>query len=213
MHPLVLFTMLTASIHVAHSALPISEAHLEVIPPRVAELVEASELIVLAKVESVSEDPNVETRRAKATVLEVWKGPRTTSVEYRVWPTFACDIAYAKKGETVLLFLEKEETGWGITWAGRGRMPLVEMNNTKYLSYFSDVIFPDETPWVRTAEEDKRSFDQEGVFEQAVEMKLVKELVRKASERKREGRSRGSKDEARQLPMKPFQRADNLILL
>ncbi|MDG3004599.1 hypothetical protein [Paludisphaera mucosa] len=191
MHLPVLFMMLTVSIQVDHSTISFSEALASVIPPRVDELEEESELIVLARVESVSGGPEDEDRRAKATVLEVWKGPKTTSVEYRISPTFACDIAKATKGETVLLFLRKERTGWGIAWAGRGRMPIVNINDIKYTSFFSDVIFPDETPRVRAEEADGSG------FEQAVELRLVKELVQKATEQKRKEDSPSGKRDAK----------------
>jgi hypothetical protein len=176
----IVLALLTVTISSCHLLLSASQAHASVIPPRIAQLAEESEVIVLAKVESVSGQPDDENRRAKATVTEVWKGPKVKTVEYRVSPTFACDISDAKRGETVLLFLAKdEETGWGIVWAGRGRMPLRTINGKEFLTHFGDVIFPAETPWVKTPEKSEDGFDA------AVELKIVKELVRKAINQKK----------------------------
>ena len=93
-------------------------------------------------------------------------------VEYRVSPTFACDVSDAKRDETVLLFLaEDEKAHWGIVWSGRGRMPLRMVDGKEYLTHFGDVIFPAETVSIRTPEK-----NQDG-FNSAVELKVVKQLV------------------------------------
>ena len=55
--------------------------------------------------------------RARATVLEVWKGPRIKAIEYVSASQWECDISDAKAGEIVLLFLAKDE-GWHIAWSG-----------------------------------------------------------------------------------------------
>src|SRR5688572_17287547 len=70
------------------------------------QLVQNSDIIVVAKVESVSH-PLIGKRYAKAKVMEVWKGTQTERVEFLASPTWTCDISEAKKGETVLLFLTK----------------------------------------------------------------------------------------------------------
>ncbi len=154
--------------------LPADQAEASVIPPRIAQLVDKSERIVLAKVESVQSGPGPEIRQARATVKEVWKGPKVETVEYRITPGFACDITEAVIGETVLLFLVKEESGWGSAWAGRGRMTLETLNTKEHLSYFNDVIFPDDTHSITFSDDKKAGFDR------GVELKLVKELVDKA---------------------------------
>jgi hypothetical protein len=157
-----------------------SMGYASVIPPRIAQLAEESDVIVVAKVDSVSGRPDDGNRRAKATVTEVWKGPNVKTVEYRVSPTFACDVSDAQQGESVLLFLAKEEeTGWGIVWAGRGRMPLRNINGKDYLTHFDDVIFPAKTPSVKTPEK------RDDGFETAVELKIVKDLVRQAINQKK----------------------------
>src|SRR4051794_22351806 len=121
----VVFGLLPVAIWGCYLLLSASQAHADVRPPRIAQLAERSELTVLAKVESVSGREGDEIRRARATVMEVWKGPKVNTVEYLVSPTFMCDISHADRGETVLLFLAKNKGGvWYIVWAGRGRMPL-----------------------------------------------------------------------------------------
>jgi hypothetical protein len=159
--------------------IPASQAHAMVIPPRIGQLAEVGEMIVLAKVDSVRGLAIFNNRRATATVTEIWKGPKAETVEYRVSPTFACDISDASLGETVLLFLAKDEKGrWEIVWAGRGRMPLRMIDGKEYLTHFADVIFPDETASIKTPEKNKDG------FEGAVELKIVKELVLKTMSQK-----------------------------
>jgi hypothetical protein len=80
------------------------------------------------------------------------------------------DNSRAVPGETVLLFLAKEESGWGIAWCGHGRMTLETQDSKEYLSYY-DVIFPVGTPSIEFLEHNKRGFYR------GVELKLVKELV------------------------------------
>jgi hypothetical protein len=146
--------------------------HAMVIPPRIAQLAEASEMIVLAKVKSVNGWAIAKNRRATATVIETWKGPKTEIVEYRVSPTFACDISDANRDETVLLFLAKDKKAhWEIVWSGRGRMPLRMVNGKEYLTHFGDVIFPAETVSIRTPEKNEDGFNS------AVELKVVRQLV------------------------------------
>jgi hypothetical protein len=173
----VLLPVAICGFHLLFSA---SDADASVIPPRIAQLAEESQAIVMAKVESVTGRPEDGNQRAKAIVTEVWKGAKVKTVEYRVSPTFACDISDAKEGETVLLFLAKdEETGWAIVWAGRGRMPLMSINGKDYLTHFGDVIFPAETPGIRTPKKCEDGFDF------AVELSIVKQLVRKAIDQKK----------------------------
>lgn len=150
-------------------------ADARIVPPRVDELARKSELIIVAKVQSVSGKPGDDDRRAKATVSEVWKGPKATTVEYHASPTWACDIADAEPGETVLLFLTDNEQGcWRIAWVGRGRMPVKSLKGRDYATPFMDVIFPKETQSIPVREGDDNGFDR------AYELAAVKKLVRKA---------------------------------
>jgi hypothetical protein len=155
--------------------IPDAQAAGKVIPAKVAELVDVSEQIVLAKVDSLEVDPDPKhpdhkIRRAKATVKEVWKGPKVETVEYRISKSGFPDSSYAKSGETVLLFLKKEEGGWGIAWAGTGRMELKTQDSKEYLAY-ERVVLPAGTPSVDLSG-GKNERDNRGV-----ELKLLKEMV------------------------------------
>ena len=126
-----------------------SEAGAKVAATSFARLAESSDLIVLAKVDSVTGKPSDPGRRAEATVTEVWKGPEVATVEFHAYRTWTCDISDAKPGETVLLFLSKEKEkgdGWVINAAGRGRMPLRTVDGKTYVTPFADVILPPGTP-------------------------------------------------------------------
>jgi hypothetical protein len=150
-------------------SVPAAQAAGKVIPAEIAQLVDVSERIVLAKVESVEDRTDLKIRRAKATVKEVWKGPKVETVEYQITPRLF-DNSQAVPGETVLLFLAKRDGDWRIAWSGHGRMTLETQDSKEYLGYF-DVIFPDGTPSVVLSENKK------GPFSKGVELKLVKELV------------------------------------
>jgi hypothetical protein len=172
MRPLMVFACL-GTIACLLVLIPAAKAG-KVISARLDQLVERSERIVLAKVESVDyvpdhRNPDHRIRRAKATVKEVWKGPKVETVEYQI-PPRRLD---AVPGETALLFLTKEAGGWGIAWAGYGRMTLETQDSKEYLSYWG-VIFPDGTPSVAF------SGDKQDRGYRGVELKLVKELVDKA---------------------------------
>jgi hypothetical protein len=178
MRPLMVFACL-GTIADLLVLVPAAQAAGKVIPAEIAQLVDVSERIVLAKVESVEDGPDHKNpehkiRRAKASVKEVWKGPKVETVEYRITPTHYTDNSRAVPGETVVLFLAKEEGGWGIAWCGHGRMTLETQDSKEYLSYW-DVIFPDGTPSV--AFDDAVLGKKEGRFSKGVELKLVKELV------------------------------------
>jgi hypothetical protein len=168
MRPLMVFACL-GTIACSLTLIPVAQAG-KVISARIDELVEASERIVLAKVESVQDGPNQKVHRAKATVKEIWKGPKVETVEYRIGPKRYLDSSGAVLGETVLLFLAKEDGDWRIAWSGYGRMTLETQDSKEYLSYWG-VIFPDGTPSVDFhGDERLRSF-------KGVELKLVKELI------------------------------------
>src|SRR5688572_22763320 len=77
-------------------------------------LVATSELIVIAKVESVS-SPLIGKKYAKASVTEVWKGAPIKHVRFLASPTWTCDISEARKDETVLLFLTKGDRAGSYT--------------------------------------------------------------------------------------------------
>jgi hypothetical protein len=80
--------------------------------------------------------PVIGKRWARVKVSEVWKGPKIENVEFLASPCrepwrsrlTGCDDADksdAKMGETVLVFLTKEDrAGWVIMNKGQGRIPL-----------------------------------------------------------------------------------------
>ena len=150
--------------------IPAAEAG-KVIEAQIDELVEASERIVLAKVESVQAGPDPKSQVARATVKEVWKGPKVETVEYLIthkWP----DSSRAIPGETVLLFLAKKEGNWRIAWAGYGRMTLKTQHSKQYLADWDEnVIFPDGTPVVDLPGDGRLRHDK------GVEINLVKEMI------------------------------------
>jgi hypothetical protein len=170
MRPLMIFACL-GTIVCSLVLIPAAQAAGKIIPPRIDKLVEKSERIVLAKVESVQAGPDQKDRRAKASVKEVWKGSKIETVENRITPRHRLDSSEAVPGETVLLFLAKEDGDWRIAWAGKGRMTLETQNSKEYLSHWN-VIFPDGTPSIVFPEDNKRLRYYKGV-----ELKLVKELV------------------------------------
>jgi hypothetical protein len=96
-------------------------------------LAQASDMVVVARVESIRGSRVLGNRWATANVREVWKGPKTETVKFlasprreswtdRIGGCYDPDTTDAKEGELVLLFLTKEEnTGWVILNKGQGR--------------------------------------------------------------------------------------------
>jgi hypothetical protein len=132
---------------------------------RLEQMVSRSDLVVVARVVSVSQARADGPRVAKAKVLETWKGATGAAVEYRASPTWACDISEAFEGETVVLFLVKSKGAklLSIAHAGRGRMPLREVKGREYAAFWcgevrlppatETITLPDQTlKWVRHVE-------------------------------------------------------------
>jgi hypothetical protein len=115
------------------------------------ELVDGCDLIVVATVSKVEDAPGdlklgeevtVPVEIATARVLEVWKGNAPREVRYVASPTWTCDVSDAKVGERVVLFLKKPE-GWPIrviAHAGRGRMPIRDVNGKLYATIRADDV-------------------------------------------------------------------------
>lgn len=174
------FAILTVAIVICPAWLPSSTAEAMVIPPKLAELAQSSEVIVVAKVVSIRGIPVVGHRWAKARVTEVWKGPSLTMVEYLISSNSACDISDAEPGESVLLFLTASgRNGRSIAWEGRGRMPLRPLRGETYASYFTDVQFPAGTPEIDCGEGKGDGYGR------AVELGVVRNLVKKAADGKK----------------------------
>ena len=141
------------------------------------ELVQGSDVIAVAKVESVSK-PLVGKHYAKARVMEVWKGSETNKVEFLASPTWTCDISEAKTGETVLLFLAKsgKARSYIIAHSGRGRMPLRIVANKSYATLWQDVRLPKDTP---TIDGPEPKWD----FIRSVEVTILRDLVKKTRQK------------------------------
>lgn len=118
-----------------------TEASAKVTRLTLAELVEKSDAIVLARVEAVRRPflGLFGAKRAVARVSEVWKGTPGESVNFRAEPSWVCDISDAREGETVVLFLEKEKGGgWVIAHAGRGRMPVKTIEGKRHATLWTN---------------------------------------------------------------------------
>ena len=78
-----------------------------------------SDLVCLARVEKV--ESKSDQKFAIAAIRDVWKGPNLSKVRYRAYPDWECDTSNAIEGESLLLFLTKEGSVYGITNSGQGR--------------------------------------------------------------------------------------------
>ena len=138
------------------------------------DLATRSELIVIAKVESI-EKARGSKQYAKARVTEIWKGAQTESVEFLASPTWTCDISEAHKGETVVLFLTKtgKSRSYQIAHSGRGRMPLRAVGDKSYATFWNDVILPKDTPTIDGP-------DPKWSFIRSIEVSTLRELVKSA---------------------------------
>jgi hypothetical protein len=135
-------------------------------------LVATSDLIVVAKVESVSAPLILGKKYAKAKVTEVWKGLPVEQVKFLVSPTWTCDVSEAFKGETVLLFLNKRDQSqaYSIAHSGRGRWPLRIVGGNEYATFWPDVILPKD---VATIAGPESKFD----FIRSVKLDTLRELA------------------------------------
>ncbi len=145
-------------------------------------LARASDLIVVARVESIRGSRVLGNRWATADVREVWKGPKTETVKFLASPRreswtvtiggcYDPDVTDAREGELVLLFLTKEKnTGWVILNKGRGRMPLITRNGKDYSTQV-----PYKMPTVGIP-------DGHSGITPAVELSALRELVKKATQ-------------------------------
>lgn len=145
-----------------------SESYSE--PAEVRDVAARSELIVLARVDSLVSSEG-EPTVAFATVEETWKGPTHEHIQFIASPSWQCDAAEAVKGETVVLFL-REDAGkpYRIGSNGRGRLPLRDIDGVKYVTIWDDFVLPLGTPMVPGPE-------PEFSFKQSVELSRIRSLV------------------------------------
>jgi hypothetical protein len=123
-----------------------------VAPMSLKELVDASDLIVLAAETKLEDGPThlklgedevrFPIKIATARVLEVWKGNAVREVRYLASPSWICDISDAKVGERVVLFLVKPKDlpFRVIAHSGRGRMPLRDVKGKSYATIWADDV-------------------------------------------------------------------------
>jgi len=115
------------------------------------ELVDGSDLIVVATVTKVEHmPPDADLREeldspfqvATARVVEVWKGNAGPEIRYISSPTWMCDISGAEPGERVVLFLTKQDSERFllIEHAGRGRMPIRDVNGQPHATIWVDDV-------------------------------------------------------------------------
>jgi hypothetical protein len=108
----------------------------------VAKLAEDSDLIVIARVTSVT-GRWFARRTARATPIASWKGHPEEVVEFLASPTWTCDVSTAVPGETAVLFLRVDDTGrLTIGHSGRGRMPIVTVDEQAFATSYGDLTFP-----------------------------------------------------------------------
>jgi len=141
------------------------------------ELVRGSSVIVIARIESVKPRflKPLGDQFARATVLEVWKGPsELREVEFLASPTWMCDISGAEVGENVVLFLELESSSrhYKIMHAGRGRMPFRKVDGRELATIWPDVVLPKGT---HTEPGPEPEYD----FIRSVAVPVLKQLVLK----------------------------------
>ncbi len=146
-------------------------------------LVANCELIVVAKVESVSGPPDGK-RYAKAKVTEVWKGTNSSTIEFLASPTWTCDISTAEKDETVLLFLNQGETSqsYEIEHSGHGRLLLRTVAGKSYVAFSPEVILP---KGIKTANGPEPKWDSFKSVEVGTVRALVIGAAKKAKAAKR----------------------------
>ncbi len=167
MPPLIAFTILLIA----------SQSFAKVASVQFSDLVTNCDLVVIAKVDSVS-SPLMGKKYAKARVTEVWKGATTNAVEFLASPTWTCDISEARKGETILLFLTKstKSRSYAIAHSGRGRLPLRTVGGKGYATFWGDIILPKEVPTIDGP-------DPKWDFVRSVEITILRDLVKNASQK------------------------------
>jgi hypothetical protein len=122
----------------------------------VAVLIRDSRVIVTATVTDVSERESREGKYLVATarVDEALKGAPIKAVHFRASPgAMADDASQAKKGDSVLLFLDATNTSiYSVAAFGRGYMPLREVGDSQYATYWGEVILPKDAPVISAPE-------------------------------------------------------------
>jgi hypothetical protein len=169
------------------------------------DLVAHSDLIVVATVTKIDVAPDdikaVEDRYppvkvATAGVVETWKGTAVKEVHFVASPTRYCDIAAAKEGENLVLFLERHGNGpMMIAHVGRGGMSIHDVKGKPYATVSGQVNLPEGTGTISETKKDsvtlpasliepgkKGTVTLDLTYElRSIELGTLRELVRKAS--------------------------------
>jgi hypothetical protein len=148
-----------------------------VAPTTLAELSKRAKLIAVGRVLAIHEP--VGSRVAEVEILQVVKGPLDASrVFVFAQPTWTCDIADAKDGETALFFLaddtalKESRRFWRalnrirgeaplftIEWSGRGRMPIRVLDGAEFVTLWTaDVQLPPDLSTVDGPEPEFAAF-------------------------------------------------------
>lgn len=124
---------------VAMAALAEGPAIASVAPITLAELVADAEFVGVVRVDGIRPGiPFLLRRRARATILESWKGEKEGEVRFVAAPTWICDISDAKRGEEAVVFVRSGN----LLHAGRGRMPIFTRNGRTLAEIWPDVKLP-----------------------------------------------------------------------
>jgi hypothetical protein len=195
-------TMLEVAVTAWALSISVSAAA-KVSPIELKELVERSDIIVVATVTGIEATGQViasddrrfpPLRLATADVMETWKGPRLRAVRFIASPTQQCDITSAANGEKLALFLIRHGNSpiMTITHVGRGRMSLATVKDEQYARISNDILLPAgarvvtrEEPTVlslpaalfKPGEKGSKSFTLNLVV-RSVELKALRDLVK-----------------------------------
>jgi hypothetical protein len=163
------------SVAIAFAAIA-SVAYSKISAVPVADLIDQSDVIVIATVTRVTETTvnSCTVKHATAIVTKTLKGAPTTQVEYQAVP--GCDhfmdsTADAIPDEAVLLFLKDQGNGQLAIWvAGRGRMPIRHVGSRTYATYWEDVRLPKDAPTIPGPE-------PKYTFIKSVELEYLERLI------------------------------------
>jgi hypothetical protein len=114
-------------------------------------LIASSDQIVIATVSELlpTSTSDKDLVYATASIQRTLKGSLTDSFLFRASSGWICDTSGAVKDETALFFLGRGDDGtFYIQHAGRGRMPLREVNGKAYVTLWDNVVLPRDAPMI-----------------------------------------------------------------
>jgi hypothetical protein len=108
-------------------------------PTSLADLAQRAEFIGIVRVDSISVGiPFLRRPRAKATVLDSWKGQQEGRVSFVAAPAWICDITEANKNEEAVVFIRDGQ----LLHDGRGRMPVFIRDGRRLAAFWPEVRLP-----------------------------------------------------------------------